>query len=125
MSLNCLSRLESALQDKLNAVAIKGYGANGINLSDKAQQHLQQFNEQGYGHFAVCLAKTPLSITTDSQIKGAPKDFTVDIRELKLCAGAGFIYALCGNVMTMPGLPEKTAFMNLDIDENGEIVGLS
>lgn len=120
-----LYSLDDSLQDKLNAVAIKGYGANGINLSEKAQQQLQEFDDQGYHHLAVCLAKTPLSITTDSQIKGAPKDFTVDIRELKLCAGAGFIYALCGNVMTMPGLPEKPAFMNLDIDENGEIVGLS
>lgn len=120
-----LYKLTDTLEDKLSAVAIKGYGASRINLSEQAQQQLLQLTEQGFANLAVCLAKTPLSITTDSQVKGAPKDFIVDIRELKLCAGAGFIYALCGNVMTMPGLPEKPAFMSLDIDENGEIVGLS
>ncbi|WP_417883106.1 formate--tetrahydrofolate ligase [Vibrio rumoiensis] len=120
-----LYKLTDTLEDKLSAVAIKGYGASRINLSEQAQQQLLRLTEQGFANLAVCLAKTPLSITTDSQVKGAPKDFIVDIRELKLCAGAGFIYALCGNVMTMPGLPEKPAFMSLDIDENGEIVGLS
>ncbi|WP_089139268.1 formate--tetrahydrofolate ligase [Vibrio rumoiensis] len=120
-----LYKLTDTLEDKLSAVAIKGYGASRINLSEQAQQQLLRLTEQGFANLAVCLAKTPLSITTDSQVKGAPKDFIVDIRELKLCAGAGFIYALCGNVMTMPGLPEKPAFMSLDIDENGEIIGLS
>ncbi|KAB2825380.1 formate--tetrahydrofolate ligase [Aliivibrio finisterrensis] len=116
---------DMSLFDKLNAVAIKGYGAERIELSEKAQQQLEQFEKLGYQSLAVCMAKTPASISTDGNIKGAPTDFIVPIRELKLCAGAGFIYALCGNVMTMPGLPEKPAFMNLDIDTDGNIIGLS
>lgn len=120
-----LYQSEDSLDDKLHAVALKGYGAGSITYSEKATAQLKRFNELGYGHLSVCMAKTPLSITTDSAIKGAPSGFDVTIRELKLCSGAGFIYALCGSVMTMPGLPDKPAFMSLDIDEQGNIVGLS
>lgn len=116
---------DMSLLDKLTAVAIKGYGAERLELSEKAQQQLAMFEQLGYQHLSVCMAKTPASISTDGNIKGAPTDFIVPIRELRLCAGAGFVYALCGNVMTMPGLPEKPAFMNLDIDSNGNITGLS
>lgn len=114
-----------ALEQKLLTLAEVGYGAASITLSDAAKAQLKLFNEQGFGDLAVCMAKTPLSITTDSAIKGAPTGFDVPIQELKLCAGAGFIYALCGNVMTMPGLPDKPAFMELDIDANGDIIGLA
>ena len=120
-----LYKSEDSLDDKLHAVALKGYGAGSVTYSEKATAQLKRFNELGYGHLSVCMAKTPLSITTDSAIKGAPSGFDVTIRELKLCSGAGFIYALCGSVMTMPGLPDKPAFMSLDIDEQGNIVGLS
>lgn len=120
-----LYQFEQATEEKLMAVAEAGYGAASITLSDTAKQQLQSLKEHGYDQLAVCLAKTPLSISTDGSIKGAPSGFDVSIRELKLCAGAGFIYALCGNVMTMPGLPEKPAFMNLDLDDNGNIIGLS
>ncbi|SDH02051.1 Formate-tetrahydrofolate ligase [Vibrio xiamenensis] len=113
------------LEQKLLTLAEVGYGAASITLSDAAKAQLKLFNEQGFGNLAVCMAKTPLSITTDSAIKGAPTGFDVPIQELKLCAGAGFIYALCGNVMTMPGLPDKPAFMELDIDANGDIIGLA
>ncbi|MBD1559736.1 formate--tetrahydrofolate ligase [Vibrio sp. S9_S30] len=120
-----LYHLEQTLEEKIMAITEVGYGAGQVTLSDTAKRQLEQFKQQGYGNLAVCMAKTPLSISTDSSIKGAPKGFNVDIREFKLSAGAGFIYALCGNVMTMPGLPEKPAFMNIDIDEDGEITGLS
>ena len=120
-----LYKSEDSLDDKLHAVALTGYGAGSVTYSEKATAQLKRFNELGYGHLSVCMAKTPLSITTDSAIKGAPSGFDVTIRELKLCSGAGFIYALCGSVMTMPGLPDKPAFMSLDIDEQGNIVGLS
>lgn len=116
---------QDSLIDKIKAVALQGYGAKAVELSTRAQQQLLQFEQQGFSHLALCLAKSPLSISADPSLKGAPNDFTISIRELKLCAGAGFIYGLCGNVMTMPGLPEKPAFMNLDIDEQGNIVGLS
>ncbi|RJX75739.1 formate--tetrahydrofolate ligase [Vibrio sinensis] len=120
-----LYTLNQTTEEKLMAVAEVGYGAGSVTLSDIAKQQLQQFKQQGFDDLAVCLAKTPLSISTDGSLKGAPKGFDVPIRELKLCAGAGFIYALCGNVMTMPGLPEKPAFMNLDLDDDGNIIGLS
>ncbi|WGV98142.1 formate--tetrahydrofolate ligase [Vibrio sp. YMD68] len=120
-----LYRREQTLEEKLMAVAECGYGAKGITMSYKATQQLAQFKKDGYDHLAVCLAKSPLSISTDGSIKGAPVGFDVPIRELKLCAGAGFVYALCGNVMTMPGLPDRPAFMNLDLDDDGNITGLS
>ncbi|OEE72978.1 formate--tetrahydrofolate ligase [Vibrio splendidus] len=116
---------EQSLEEKLMAVAEVGYGAASISLSPLARKQLTEFNQHGYGDLSVCLAKTPLSISTEAQIKGAPTQFDVPVRELKLCAGAGFIYALCGNVMTMPGLPDKPVFMSLDIDSNGNIIGLS
>ncbi|MCC4784067.1 formate--tetrahydrofolate ligase, partial [Vibrio lentus] len=116
---------EQSLEEKLMAVAEVGYGAASISLSPLAKKQLAEFNQHGYSRLSVCLAKTPLSISTEAQVKGAPTQFDVPVRELKLCAGAGFIYALCGSVMTMPGLPDKPAFMSLDIDEKGNIVGLS
>ncbi|MFM2588071.1 formate--tetrahydrofolate ligase [Vibrio sp. TBV020] len=120
-----LYKFEQSTEEKLMAVAEAGYGAASITLSDTAKQQLKELKANGFDKLAVCLAKTPLSISTDGSIKGAPSGFDVSIRELKLCAGAGFIYALCGNVMTMPGLPDKPAFMNLDLDDNGNIIGLS
>ncbi|MGR4989346.1 formate--tetrahydrofolate ligase [Vibrio rotiferianus] len=116
---------EQSLKEKLMAVCEVGYGASSIEMSDLAKQQLAHFEKLGFDDLAVCVAKTPLSITTDSAIKGAPRGFTVPIRELRLCAGAGFVYALSGSVMTMPGLPDKPAFMNLDLDEQGNIIGLS
>lgn len=120
-----LYQLEQTTEEKLMAVAEVGYGASSVTLSYQARQQLDEYQKQGFDNLAVCLAKTPLSISTDGSVKGAPTHFNVPIRELKLCAGAGFIYALCGNVMTMPGLPEKPAFMNLDLDDDGNIIGLS
>ena len=120
-----LYQAQDALMTKITSVVTKGYGAGSFMLSYKAQMQLKHLNEQGFENLSVCFAKTPLSITTNSSIKGAPSGFEVMIRELKLCAGAGFVYALCDNVMTMPGLPDKPAFMSLDIDEHGHIIGLS
>ncbi len=114
-----------SLEEKLMTIAEVGYGATGVTLSDQAKQQLEQFKSLGFDDLLVCMAKTPLSISTDGTIKGAPSHFDVPVRELKLCAGAGFIYAVCGNVMTMPGLPDKPAFMNLDIDDEGNVIGLS
>ncbi|WP_423840552.1 formate--tetrahydrofolate ligase [Vibrio mytili] len=120
-----LYQSDQTLKEKLMAVCETGYGASQVDMSDLAKQQLSQFERLGFNHLAVCIAKTPLSITTDATVKGAPTGFSVPIRELRLCAGAGFVYALSGNVMTMPGLPDKPAFMNLDIDEDGHIIGLS
>ena len=119
-----LYQREQTLKEKIMSVCEVGYGAANVELSPTAQQQLAQFEQLGFDHLAVCVAKTPLSITPDSAIKGAPSHFTVPIRELRLCAGAGFIYALSGNVMTMPGLPDKPAFMKLDLDDQGQIIGI-
>ncbi|BCG20722.1 hypothetical protein HLBS07_45740 [Vibrio alginolyticus] len=116
---------EQSLLEKLMAVCEAGYGATNIEMTPIATEQLKHFEQLGFNNLAVCIAKTPLSITTDSAVKGAPTGFTVPIRELRLCAGAGFVYALSATVMTMPGLPDKPAFMNLDLDDEGNIVGLS
>ncbi|MGF1682656.1 formate--tetrahydrofolate ligase [Photobacterium minamisatsumaniensis] len=120
-----LYSLEQTLEEKLMTIAEVGYGSRGVELSDLAKQQLAELKAHGHDNLAICMAKTPLSITPDPSKKGAPTDFVVPVRELKLCAGAGFVYALCGNVMTMPGLPEKPAYLALDIDEDGNITGLS
>ncbi|HCG8039402.1 TPA: formate--tetrahydrofolate ligase [Vibrio parahaemolyticus] len=120
-----LYQKHQSLQEKLMSVCEAGYGATNVEMSELATQQLAHFEKLGFNELAVCIAKTPLSITTDSSVKGAPVGFTVPIRELRLCAGAGFVYALSGSVMTMPGLPDKPAFMNLDLDEDGNIIGLS
>ncbi|MGE6079952.1 formate--tetrahydrofolate ligase, partial [Aeromonas veronii] len=102
-----------------------GYGGRGWQLSDRARQQLAQLSAEGWDHLPICVAKTPLSISHDPALKGVPTDFEVPIDEVKLCAGAGFVYALAGPIMTMPGLGSLPAYRHIDIDENGEIVGLS
>ncbi|MFW1137281.1 formate--tetrahydrofolate ligase [Vibrio parahaemolyticus] len=120
-----LYQKHQSLQEKLMSVCEAGYGATNVEMSELATKQLAHFEKLGFNELAVCIAKTPLSVTTDSSVKGAPVGFIVPIRELRLCAGAGFVYALSGSVMTMPGLPDKPAFMNLDLDEDGNIIGLS
>lgn len=115
---------EASLEAKLSTLAEVGYGAAGVSLSIEAKQQAQQLTALGYGHLPLCMAKTPLSISHDPSLKGVPKDFVVPVRELVLHAGAGFITALVGNVMTMPGLGLKPGYLKIDIDAKGEIVGL-
>ena len=115
---------EASLEAKLSTLAEVGYGAKGVSLSIEAKQQAQQLTVLGYGHLPLCMAKTPLSISHDPSLKGVPKDFVVPVRELVLHAGAGFITALVGNVMTMPGLGLKPGYLKIDIDAKGEIVGL-
>lgn len=115
---------EVSLEAKLSTIAEVGYGAASVSLSIEAKQQLQQLNALGYGHLPICIAKTPLSISHDPMLKGVPKGFIVPIRALSLNAGAGFITALVGNVMTMPGLGITPGYLKIDIDEDGEIIGL-
>jgi formyltetrahydrofolate synthetase len=109
---------------KMEKLATRLYGADGIDLLPAAERRLERFEALGYGNLPVCMAKTPLSLSHDPALKGAPKGFRVPIRELRLSAGAGFLYALTGEVMTMPGLPSVPAAANIDIDEDGNTIGL-
>lgn len=120
-----LYKLKDTLEEKLMAVCEVGYGADQIVLSTQAKKQLSNYKKLGFDHLSVCVAKTPQSISTDPTLKNVPTHFDVHINELKLCAGAGFVYALTQNVMTMPGLPERPAFMNIDIDDDGNVIGLS
>lgn len=114
-----------SLAAKLATLVECGYGGRGVRLSDKARQQLARLSAEGWDHLPICVAKTPLSISHDPAIKGVPTDFEVPIEEVRLCAGAGFVYALAGPIMTMPGLGSLPAYRHIDIDDDGEIFGLS
>lgn len=116
--------LDVPLAQKIEKVAKEVYGADGIDLSAEAKKNLKEFEELGYGNFPVVIAKTHLSISSDPKLRGAPKGWRMPVREVRLAAGAGYVYAICGDMRTMPGLGSTPGAQNIDIDENGEIVGL-
>ena len=114
---------ELSLWEKLEAVATKVYHASEITASSKVRDRLKELTDGGYGHLPVCIAKTPYSFSTDPVLKGAPDGHVMDIREVRLSVGAGFVVAICGDVMTMPGLPKAPASEKIDVVD-GQIVGL-
>lgn len=116
--------LEDPVETKFEKVARGIYGADGIELSATARKQLKLFEKLGYGHLPVVIAKTHLSISSDPKRRGAPRDWKLPIRELRLAAGAGYIYAISGDMRTMPGLGEHPSAEKIDINEQGEIVGL-
>jgi formate--tetrahydrofolate ligase len=111
------------LWDKMNAIATKIYGADGISASTKLRGEIEKLNDL-YGSFPVCMAKTQMSFSTDPSVVGAPSGHTVEISEVRLSAGARFVVAIAGNMMTMPGLPKVPAAESIDVDSDGNIVGL-
>lgn len=113
----------ATLWEKIESVATKIYGASEITGSSKVRDRLRELTEGGYGRLPVCVAKTPYSFSTDPALKGAPSGHSMDIREVRLSVGAGFVVAICGDVMTMPGLPKVPASQNIDVVD-GQIVGL-
>jgi len=115
---------EETLWEKVTAVATKIYGASQVTADTKVIKQLKEFEASGYGHFPICIAKTQYSFTSDASQRGAPNEFTINIREAKLYAGAGFIVLVCGDIMKMPGLPKKPAAERIDY-VNGQVVGLS
>ncbi len=115
---------QATLWDKIKTVATKIYGAADISADAKVKVQLQKFQEDGYGHYPVCIAKTQYSFSTDATARGAPSGHIVNVREVRLSAGAEFIVAVCGDVMTMPGLPKIPSAEKIDLDENGKVVGL-
>jgi formate--tetrahydrofolate ligase len=112
------------LWDKVKAVATRIYHAADIDADAKIRAQINELQHCGYGHYPVCIAKTQYSFTTDPKLRGAPSHHIVHIREVRLAAGAEFIVVICGDIMTMPGLPEVPAANSIDVDEDGKIVGL-
>ena len=116
--------LNLSIMEKLNTIATRIYHADGVDLVGSAARQLKQLEELGYGDLPICMAKTQYSFTDDPNKLGAPRDFRISVRNLKVSAGAGFIVALTGDIMTMPGLPKVPAAEKIDVDENGVITGL-
>ena len=116
--------LDMPLKDKINAIATKIYRADGVNYSAAASKTLAELTEMGYGDLPVCIAKTQYSFSDNAKLTGAPTGFTMEVREVRLAAGAGFVVVICGSIMTMPGLPKKPAAVGIDVDADGKITGL-
>ena len=115
---------EDSLEEKLHKVVTKVYGGVGVNFTPAAKKQLDKLEKMGCGNMPVCVAKTQYSFSDDPTLLGAPEGFTVTVRNLKVSAGAGFVVALTGDIMTMPGLPKVPAAEKIDVDENGKITGL-
>ena len=116
---------EASLKEKIETVARRVYGADGVEYSSTAEKQLATFTAAGFGNLPVCIAKTHLSISSDPSLKGAPSGWTLPVREVRASVGAGFVYPICGDMRTMPGLGRMPAAMSIDIDADGDIVGLS
>jgi formate--tetrahydrofolate ligase len=115
---------DASLWDKMQTIATEVYGAKEISADAKVRAQIQQLQEAGYGHYPVCVAKTQYSFSTDPKLRGAPSGHVVNVREVRLAAGAEFIIMICGDIMTMPGLPKAPAADSIDVDEHGRITGL-
>jgi formate--tetrahydrofolate ligase len=115
---------ELSLWDKMKKVATELYGASDITADAKVRTAIRNLQENGYGHYPVCVAKTQYSFSTDPKLRGAPSNHVVNIREVRLAAGAEFVVMICGDIMTMPGLPKLPAACNIDIDASGRVVGM-
>lgn len=116
--------LDWPIKKKIETIATKVYLADGVDYDPKADQQIAAYEKAGFGNLPICMAKTHLSLSHDPNWKGVPRGYRLPIREVRASVGAGFIYPLCGEMRTMPGLPSRPAFMNVDIDEEGRVVGL-
>ena len=114
----------ATLWDKMKAIATKIYGAADITADSKVRAQIKKLQETGYGHYPVCVAKTQYSFSTDPQLRGAPSGHVVNIREVRLAAGAEFVVMVCGDIMTMPGLPKVPSAVSIDVTDDGKITGL-
>ena len=116
--------LDQPLFQKIEAIATKIYGASEVAADKTVRAKLKLFEEQGFGHLPICMAKTQYSFSTDMNLLGAPSNHSVTVREVRLAAGAEFVVAVCGDIMTMPGLPREPAANKIHVDEEGLIQGL-
>jgi formate--tetrahydrofolate ligase len=115
---------EMSLEDKIHTVATKIYGADDVTYTATAKKQLAKITEMGFGNLPVCMAKTQYSLSDDPKKLGRPQNFDITVREAYVSAGAGFVVALTGSIVTMPGLPKRPAAFDIDVDESGKIVGL-
>ena len=115
---------ELSIKEKIEAICTKIYGADGVDFAPAAEKAIKKIEELGFGSFPVCMAKTQYSLSDNASLLGRPKGFRVTVREAYVSAGAGFVVALTGSIMTMPGLPKSPAAFSIDVDDNGDIVGL-
>ncbi|MEG2543221.1 MAG: formate--tetrahydrofolate ligase [Longicatena sp.] len=116
--------VNDTIENKISTIAKVVYGASHVEFSEEVQEQIALYNKLGWNKMPICMAKTQMSLSDNDKVYGAPKDFTITVRELRPSLGAGFIVALTGKVLTMPGLPKKPAALNMDINEEGHIVGL-
>lgn len=116
--------LEASIKEKIETIATKIYGALGVDYSSLAEEKIKLYTKLGYDKFPLCMAKTHLSLSHDPNLKGRPKNFRIPIRDINASVGAGFLYPLLGEMRTMPGLPSDPAGAHIDIDENGNVIGL-
>jgi formate--tetrahydrofolate ligase len=116
---------EASLREKIETIATRVYGADGVDYDLAASRQLDGYERNGFGRLPVCIAKTHLSISSDPALKGAPTGWRLPVREVRASVGAGFVYPICGDMRTMPGLPMHPAVHRIDLDEHGEVVGLS
>ncbi|GIX27188.1 MAG: formate--tetrahydrofolate ligase [Burkholderiales bacterium] len=114
----------ASLWDKIQTVARNIYGAAEVTADSKVRAQIKKLQEDGYGHYPICVAKTQYSFSTDPQLRGAPSGHVINVREVRLAAGAEFVVMICGDIMTMPGLPKVPSAEKIDLDENGKVVGL-
>ncbi len=110
---------------RIETICKEIYGADGVEYSEEAEKKVELYTKLGFDELPMCMAKTHLSISHDAKLKGRPTGFIVPIRDLRASVGAGFVYPICGDMRTMPGLGRTPALQSIDIDENGDIVGLS
>jgi len=114
----------ASLWEKIGAVATKIYGASEVTADSKVRAQIKRLQDDGYGHYPVCVAKTQYSFSTDPQLRGAPSGHVINVREVRLAAGAEFVVMVCGDIMTMPGLPKVPSACRIDLDDDGKVVGL-
>jgi methylenetetrahydrofolate dehydrogenase (NADP+)/methenyltetrahydrofolate cyclohydrolase/formyltetrahydrofolate synthetase len=114
-----------SVQERMETIAKEMYGASAVEFSELAQKKVDQYTKQGLSNLPICVAKTQYSLSHDASLKGVPKDFTVPIRDVRMAAGAGYLYALAADIQTIPGLPTAPGYLNIDVDvETGEIDGM-
>lgn len=119
-----LYELDTPIEHKIETICRDIYGADGVEYSDLAKEKISTYTRQGFGSLPICMAKTQYSFSHDPKLKGVPKGFKVPIRDIRASVGAGFLYPLVGEMSTMPGLPTRPCFFDVDLDDEGQVIGL-